>query len=32
MPAKKAKKVTKKVAKRTVAKAIKYSYDFGQKN
>ena len=31
MPAKKAKKVTKKVAKRTVAKAIKYSYDFGQK-
>jgi pyruvate,orthophosphate dikinase len=31
MPAKKAKKVTKKVAKRKIAKAVKYSYDFGQK-
>jgi pyruvate,orthophosphate dikinase len=31
MPAKKAKKVTKKAAKRTVAKAVKYSYDFGLK-
>ncbi|MGJ8653892.1 MAG: PEP/pyruvate-binding domain-containing protein, partial [Opitutaceae bacterium] len=31
MPAKKAKKATKKTAKRKVAKAVKYSYDFGQK-
>ncbi len=31
MPAKKAKKATKTAAKRKPAKAVKYSYDFGQK-
>ncbi|NBB79384.1 MAG: pyruvate, phosphate dikinase [Verrucomicrobia bacterium] len=31
MPAKKAKKATKKAVKRTSAKTVKYSYDFGQK-
>ena len=31
MPAKKAKKATKKAVKRSSAKAVKYSYDFGKK-